>query len=108
MLIDAFCPVGLVQGIKDSDANRDCLIRVYLGRRRHGAARDRPSRFQAFSLRNFPLHIDQMERLGISMCDMEIYARSMAGALAMMHWHSNIDGKDVGVCPCSTKSREQR
>jgi hypothetical protein len=92
-LIDQYCPVILIPDIKTSDANTDCLIRPYLGRRRlNNSKRTRPSRFSAFSLRNFPLHVDQMEQLGVAT---EAYAEIMAETLAMMHWHGKIDANDV-------------
>lgn len=96
-LIDEYCPSFLSSEIKASDANRDCIVRPYLGRRRFAPATtvnggNRPPRFSAFSLRNFPLHIDQMERLDI---DAKVYAEIMAESLAMMHWHTKIDANDV-------------
>jgi hypothetical protein len=93
-LIDAYCPPPLISEIKASDANRDCLIRPYLGRRRL-ATPGRPSPFKAFSLRNFPLHIDQMEQLGICAADIATYAEMMAETLAMMHWDGEIDANDI-------------
>ncbi|KAJ9297352.1 hypothetical protein DTO271G3_4645 [Paecilomyces variotii] len=108
-LIDTYCPPSIIEEIKASDANRDCLIRPYLGRRRvlptesphddnddGGPSSRRPPRQRAFfSLRNFPLHIDQMEQLGISYSDMEVYTRGMADALATMHFNAGIDANDV-------------
>ncbi|RDW70850.1 zinc finger protein [Aspergillus mulundensis] len=91
LLTIRFCPPGLANEILESDTNRDCLIRPYLGRRRIS----RPSRFRAFSLRNYPLHIDQMEELGIPEDDIRDYARAMAEALAVMHWVGEVDGNDI-------------
>lgn len=53
------------------------------------------SKFTAFSLRNFPLHLDQMESLGVTTSEIDQYARAMAETLAMMHWISEIDGNDI-------------
>lgn len=92
MLIDKYCPMSLMTEIKTSNVNEDCLIRPYLGRRR--VRGDRPSRFQAFSLRNFPLHIDQMEEMGLG-ADILKYAQLMAEALAVIHWYGKIDANDV-------------
>jgi hypothetical protein len=50
------------------------------------------SRFQRFSLRNVPLHIDQMETVGL---DAKAYAETMAEALALMHWDARFDANDV-------------
>lgn len=96
ILVDRYCPVALQAEIKSSEQNRDCLIRPYLGRRRVLAGSSkRPSKFTAFSLRNYPLHLDQMEGLGVSPDDIKVYAKTMAGALAAMHWAAGIDGNDV-------------
>ncbi|KAI9712285.1 MAG: hypothetical protein M1820_001498 [Bogoriella megaspora] len=88
-IIDRYCPPELVRGIKENLGDQDCLVRPYLGRRRVG---QRTSRFRAFTLRNFPLHIDQMEELGI---DTFQYAAALADALAMMHWVAQVDANDV-------------
>lgn len=94
LLIKNYCPPNLVQEIIASGPNKDCLVRPYLGRRRtqkpHTA-----SPFTAFSLRNFPIHIDQLEELGIKTNDINQYARIMAETLAMMHWIGEIDGNDI-------------
>ncbi|KAI9373469.1 zinc finger protein-domain-containing protein [Aspergillus egyptiacus] len=94
LLVERYCPTQLVSEILDSDTNRDCLIRPYLGRRRTQTAGSH-SRFKPFSLRNYPLHIDQMEEMGISEDDLLGYARIMAEALAVMHWAAGVDGNDV-------------
>jgi hypothetical protein len=87
-LVDNFCPSELADFIKSNPGDADSLVRPYLGRRRI----IRPSRFRRFSLRNYPLHLDQMELLGLPT---ESYARAMAEALALMHWGANVDGNDV-------------
>ncbi|RDW81268.1 zinc finger protein [Aspergillus mulundensis] len=92
-LTEQYCPEPLRANILASDANRDCMIRPYLGRRRVRASK--PSRFQAFSLRNYPLHLDQMEEIGIPETDIAGYARTMAKALAQLHWVAHVDGNDV-------------
>ncbi len=89
-LIAKYCPPALVDEIKASVSNQSCLVRPYLGRRRHGA--ERPKRFEAFSLKNFPLHLDQMEQLNLNV---RSYAEIMAEALAIMHWYGEIDVNDV-------------
>ncbi|KAL4908863.1 zinc finger protein-domain-containing protein [Aspergillus multicolor] len=93
-LTEHYCPPSLIANILDSDTNRDCIIRPYLGRRRVRAA-SKPSRFQAFSLRNYPLHLDQMEEIGIPGADIAGYARTMAKALAQLHWLAHVDGNDI-------------
>ncbi|TKA64356.1 hypothetical protein B0A49_07384 [Cryomyces minteri] len=86
-LIEEYCAPALIEDAKNTPGNRDCLARLYLGKRRRS---ERPTRF--FSLRNFNLHSDQMEALGL---DVAGYARSMARALAVLHWDARIDAKDV-------------
>jgi hypothetical protein len=89
-LIEAFCPPHNTEKAKNDPANKDCLIRPLLGRRRYGASRPGGSLF--FSLRNYKLHLDQFQELDL---DAEGYALDMADALAVLHWHTKIDGMDV-------------
>jgi hypothetical protein len=86
-LIDRYCPDSGKKVIKADINNKDCLVRAYLGRRRFSNAK---SRF--FSLRNFPLHLDQMEDLGVNIT---LYAAMIADALAALHWYAAIDANDV-------------
>lgn len=95
LLIKKFHPDVDEQNAMDSSTNKHCLIRPYLGRRRYRdpeADAEPRKRLQAFSLRNFPLHLDQMEQLGL---DPGEYAITMADALAFMHWVARVDGNDV-------------
>ncbi len=89
-LIDQYCPEELKAGARLQDSNEDCLVRLYLGKRRDHVLRLRPRRF--FGLRNFPLCLDQMQDLGL---ETHRYAMAMAEALAMMHWEARIDAADV-------------
>jgi hypothetical protein len=94
LLITNYCPSKIAQQIRTSEPNKDCLIRPYLGRRRT----QKPhcmSQFSAFSLRNYPLHIDQMETLGMTSNSIQQYARTMAETLAIMRWIGEIDGNDI-------------
>lgn len=105
-IVDLFCPDNpqLSQFVKNNADDDSCLIRPYLGRRRRYNQRTRSkSQFQRFSLRNVPLHIDQMEMLGL---DTRAYAEAMAEALAMMHWGARIDANDVEfvLAPSRTES----
>lgn len=98
-LIDRYCPDIAKNIVKASDADRDCLVRIYLGRRRIRSTHDhdsaRPSRLSAFSLRNYPLHINQMEELGFEITTMQQYAEVMANTLARLYWVAHIDANDV-------------
>ncbi|CAG7956908.1 hypothetical protein PENNAL_c0021G11383 [Penicillium nalgiovense] len=104
LLIQKFCPDEIKQKIINSEPDRDCLIRLYLGRRRtHTRDSQTFSRFRAFSLRNYPLHKDQLEELSITVDDLHQYPRIMAEALAMIHWIAGIDANDVEfvLAPCN-------
>ncbi|EEY20689.1 conserved hypothetical protein [Verticillium alfalfae VaMs.102] len=91
LLVEKYCPEPSRESMLADPKNEDCIIRAYLGRRRF-----RPraaSRFAAFSLRNYPLHADQMDDLGL---DQPIYAAAvMPQALAFMHWRARVDANDV-------------
>jgi hypothetical protein len=91
-LIHKFCPVQLQDTIKADRDNEDCIARVYLGRRRF-RPESATRRKQFFSLRNYPLHLDQMEEMGG--VDTLAYAGIMAETLAMMHWGAQTDANDV-------------
>ena len=92
ILIEQYCPDSLrpnIDLIKSCEPNQDCLIRPYLGRRRR---LEKQSRYKSFSLRNYPLHIDQIEELKL---DGKIYARIMAETLGHLYWEANVDANDV-------------
>lgn len=89
ILVDLYCPKSLRSQIKASEANQDCIIRPYLGRRRR---LEKQSKFQGFSLRNFPLHADQIEELAL---DGPLYARVMAETLADLYWRVHVDANDM-------------
>lgn len=89
-IIDVFCSPFNADKAKRMAANKDCLVRVLLGRKRFGTSR--PGGGMFFSLRNFKLHLDQIQKLELEAAD---YAISMAEALAALHWHAKIDALDV-------------
>ncbi|KAK2804350.1 hypothetical protein FQN50_006641 [Emmonsiellopsis sp. PD_5] len=45
-----------------------------------------------FSLRNFKLHVDQIQMLDLNAPE---YASAMANTLAIMHWHTKFDANDI-------------
>ncbi|KAK4926148.1 hypothetical protein LTR49_006852 [Elasticomyces elasticus] len=95
LLIEKYCPEVVKDSARHFSANRECLARVYVGRRR--APRLRPSRM--FNMRNYGLCLDQMEELGINPEPMVV---TMAKATAFMHWHMNSDARDIEfVLGCS-------
>jgi hypothetical protein len=86
---------GDISAVVDDKRNEHCLVRPYLGRRRRwqqDEGQRRRSMFRSISLRNFPLHIDQLERLGLPA---EQYALAMADTLAFLHWKVKTDATDV-------------
>ncbi|KAL8669292.1 MAG: hypothetical protein Q9168_006109 [Polycauliona sp. 1 TL-2023] len=91
-IIEKYCPPNLIPCIETSRPDEDCLIRPYLGRRRRGTQGQKQSRLQAFSLRNYPLHIDQIEELELPGA---VYARIMAETLAHLYWVTHVDANDV-------------
>ncbi|KAH0341319.1 hypothetical protein KCU83_g9655, partial [Aureobasidium melanogenum] len=72
-----------------NSTNNNCLVRIYLGRR--GVSRSKVCA-EDMSLRNFPLHVDEMERLCLPIT---AYITTMAQSLALMHWKAGTDGNDV-------------
>ena len=81
-LVEQYVPLNLAKDkehIKALPANQDCLARVYLGKRRQ---QNRQRRSPFFSLRNFNLHVDQMEELGL---DVPAFTNIMADTLAVLH-----------------------
>ncbi|KAH7083901.1 zinc finger protein-domain-containing protein [Paraphoma chrysanthemicola] len=93
-IVDLGCAGNLVlsTSVKENPGDDACLIRPYLGRRRHRYETTSKSPFQRFSLRNVPLHMDQMEELSL---DFNAYAETMAEALALMYWGAQVDANDV-------------
>ncbi|KAH6693847.1 zinc finger protein-domain-containing protein [Plectosphaerella plurivora] len=90
LLISKYCAALLRDQISQDENNEDCIIRLYLGRRRRAGVS--ASRFTAFTHRNHPLNADQMEEMNL---DLPRYARAMADSLALMHWTVGIDANDV-------------
>jgi hypothetical protein len=88
-LIDVFCPMSIKEAARAAPANKDCLARIYLGKR--PAKRTTP--LTVFSLRNFNLDLDRIEQAKIQ--GMENIATAMGSALAVMHWRVGIDADDV-------------
>ena len=84
-LIQQFCKEDLRTRAAADVANKDCLVRVYLG-----SMRGRITSF--FSLRNFKLHLNQMIEIEV---DYEALAVSMGQALALIHWKARTDARDV-------------
>ena len=94
-LIDEYFPDALKLKAKIDIGNKNCLIRLYLGKRRD-LTRQKPVRA---TLLNYNLHLDQMEDLKLNT---SFFAAIMGRGLAIMHWEAKIDGEDVEfVLGCS-------
>ncbi|KAI1453544.1 hypothetical protein F4805DRAFT_461647 [Annulohypoxylon moriforme] len=76
----------LVRIILENTPNKHCLARPYLGKD------DGIYTTEKFSLRNFPLYLKSLVRLGIDTVGL---AKAMGKAYAMMHWGAGVNGDDV-------------
>ncbi|KAL9105899.1 MAG: hypothetical protein Q9227_009010 [Pyrenula ochraceoflavens] len=72
--------------------NKDCLIRLYLGRRSSSRHQHPSSSTSPFKLQNFDLTLNEMETLNLPTTT---YAKTMAQTLAILHWKANVDGNDI-------------
>ena len=73
---------------RDDEENEHCLIRVYLGERFSPCHHSR----DYDTLRNFPLRLDMMEDLDLSISQL---ATEMAIGLATLHWQACVSGMDT-------------
>ena len=89
-IIDRWCPKALIAKAKEEETNQDCLVRVYLGRRR--LPRSRP--LSMFQLRNFNLCVDMILELNMA-AEFKSVADNMGRALAILHWSIGTDARDV-------------
>ncbi|CAG8930199.1 unnamed protein product [Penicillium salamii] len=87
VLIDRYCPAASRTVVSANPASRDCLVRLYLGRRRFTDVAA-PN----LTLRNFNLHVDSIIELDFLI---EGLASSNGEALAVLHWCANTDGYDL-------------
>ncbi|KAF2644984.1 hypothetical protein P280DRAFT_514443 [Massarina eburnea CBS 473.64] len=99
-LIDMYCPEELQDLVATNRDDEDCLVRPYVGRRRAS----RQVRLQRFSLRNYPLHVNQMEELGL---DTHALARILADALAHCHWVAQIDANGIEFVLAPTSAKKE-
>ncbi|KAH8912393.1 hypothetical protein BR93DRAFT_963572 [Coniochaeta sp. PMI_546] len=85
-LIEKYCSPRNRQEALADEANKDCLVRLYLG------STQGKTGGMFFSLRNFKLHLNHMVDLGLNV---EALACRMGIALALLHWAAKTDGRDV-------------
>lgn len=86
LLIDKYCAPRIKEAAFSDAANKDCLVRVYLG------SLQGKSGGLFFSLRNFKMHLNQMVDLQL---DVKAMAGRMGIAMAIIHWAAGTDGRDV-------------
>lgn len=86
-MIDLFAPGYELKEHHSHERNRDCLARLYLGRRLPELDK-RPS----FSLRNYGMSLEVLEYLRL---EQEPLAIILADALALMHWDVRCDARGV-------------
>lgn len=99
LLIERYCPKTIQTITRSSRENEDCLIRIYTCKRRRQV---RPPTF--FNLRNYRLHVDQINELGL---DTGSIVKILAEALAHCYWRAHVDAHDVEFVfapTCSTQS----
>ncbi|KAK3365508.1 zinc finger protein-domain-containing protein [Lasiosphaeria ovina] len=95
LLIDKYCTPRNKDMAHAAIANKDCLVRVYLG------SMQGKTGGMFFSLRNFKLHLNHMLELTLNV---EAMAHRMGISLAVMHWAAKTDARDVEfVLGSSTK-----
>jgi hypothetical protein len=86
LLINKYCAPNNIQRAMADPANKDCLVRIYLG------SSQGQSGGMFFSLRNFKMHLNQMVEIQL---DVETMTRRIAVAMAIMHWAAKTDARDV-------------
>jgi hypothetical protein len=86
LLINKYCAEAIKAQSHADPANRDCLVRVYLGSMQGRSGQ----RF--FALRNFKMHLNHMLELQL---DVRALARRVGAAMALMHWAAKTDARDV-------------
>ncbi|KAL7951791.1 zinc finger domain-containing protein [Trichoderma barbatum] len=96
LLIDKYCAPPMKEAAHGDVANRDCLVRVYLG------SLQGPNGGRFFSLRNFKMYLGQMVDLQL---DVEAIASRMGVAMAITHWAAKTDARDVEFVLGSSYSR---
>ena len=87
-MIDEFCLIPKGAQAEEDPKNRDCLVRVLLGRRRPFT----PTYNEGFLLRKFEVDLQIVDDLEL---EKEHHAKSMAVALAVMHGNCETDAADV-------------
>ncbi|KAJ9488538.1 hypothetical protein VN97_g4745 [Penicillium thymicola] len=73
------------KGLLDNPQNKHCLTRIYLGKANGPYHPEVP-------LRNFPLYLDTMKKIGIETTRL---ATAMGKSYATLHWGSGVNGDDV-------------
>ncbi|CAD0112658.1 unnamed protein product [Aureobasidium uvarum] len=103
-LVRVMCPSSPAASIEiclTKPTNNNCLVRLYLGRRGIDRTKTNP---EDTSLRNFPLHIDEMENLCLPI---PTYISTIAESLALMHWKAHLDANDIEFVLGASRTHNQ-
>ncbi|KAH7038372.1 zinc finger protein-domain-containing protein [Microdochium trichocladiopsis] len=87
LLTNKYCAPRIKANALADPANRDCLVRVYLG-----SMAGKTGGGMFFSLRNFKLHLNHIIDLQLNLRNVCV---QMARSLAIMHWAARTDARDV-------------
>ncbi|KAF2770342.1 hypothetical protein EJ03DRAFT_350429 [Teratosphaeria nubilosa] len=98
LLIERFCPPAQQAAARDSPKNKQCLVRIILGRESHSKST------LGFNLRNYSMTVDKFA--GTTLLAGE-YALAMAGAMATLHWEAQLDGNDIEFVLGSVPTQDQ-
>lgn len=98
-LIDRYFDEDAAEDAKNNEANRACLVRVYLGE-------NESNTLHAYdSLLNFPLRLNMMRDLKLDVLQL---ADEMAIGLAVLHWKAGVDAMDVEFVLGSACTRTEK
>ncbi|KAJ5900115.1 hypothetical protein N7495_004859 [Penicillium taxi] len=89
LLVKMFCPSDIQDLVVADPAENNCLIHLYLG------SKAAPLQFQKFALQNFELTSTRMDIIGLGGVEKTHYAEAIAEGLALIHWSTDWDGRDV-------------
>ncbi|KAH0529250.1 hypothetical protein TsFJ059_004019 [Trichoderma semiorbis] len=95
-LIEKYCAPRIKAAAIGDEANKDCLVRVYLG------SMQGKTGGMFFSLRNFKMHLNQIVDLQL---DVTAMAGRMGIAMALMHWAAKTDARDIEFVLGSSSSK---
>ncbi|KAI8629168.1 hypothetical protein F5Y19DRAFT_475726 [Xylariaceae sp. FL1651] len=102
-LVKLFVPEDKRNKVLEEPSNKDCLIRPLFRKRDETRTSGAPL-LGRFSLRNYEMSLEALITLHLYL---NIMAKSMGHATAVMHWYANMDGNDVEFILGSTPHHGQ-